>query len=77
MSYTSQPASGATIPGCGGTLYGTRGVLTALGFPGNYSRYSDCTWTLRYGSVVARIMETMRQPYWDDQMYCFAIYPSH
>ena len=47
ISYTSQPAGGAAPPGCGGTLYGTRGVVTALGFPGNYSRYSDCTWTLR------------------------------
>jgi cubilin len=46
ISYTTVPAGGG-IMGCGGTLFNTRGVVTAPNFPGNFSRFSDCTWRLR------------------------------
>ena len=42
LSYTSSTSQ----PGCGGQLFGTRGVVTSQGYPSNHNTSSDCTWVL-------------------------------
>ena len=59
ISYTSQAVEATR--GCGGTLFGTRGVVTALGFPGNYSQFSDCTWILRDACQIIRCVLYIRK----------------
>ena len=36
-----------SAPGCGGELFGTRGVVTSQNYPANINSTSDCSWVLR------------------------------